>query len=253
MYPFISIGEIKYSSYNLCILIGIIIAILLFVKFEKNINSKDKEDFLTILGILLVIAFLGAFILDKFNHFTTWEDFKDNFFKPTGLTFYGGVISSFIGFNLIYYILYKSFKKNFITLNSITPYFIIGQIFGRIGCFLGGCCYGYPTDSVIGIAFPINSFAYLQYGNVKVLPTQLFEVVLLLGILSMTLIKGNFKFRIFIYLIVYSIGRFIIEYFRGDNRGNMIFIFSPSQLICVIILIISVIAYLLIKRSKQFT
>ena len=102
----------------------------------------------------------------------------------------------------------------------IMPSVAIAQGFGRIGCFLAGCCYGRETQSALGVIFPQGSLAP---AGVKLLPTQLFSSVgdfLIAGILiwfsSKSKTKGNTGA---LYLLLYGIGRFGIEFLRNDERG----------------------------------
>ena len=108
----------------------------------------------------------------------------------------------------------------------------LGHGIGRIGCFLSGCCYGIETDAWYGIQFPGMSH--------KVIPTQLFEMIFLL-ILALILGIMAFKqighFQMIIYMISYGIFRFVIEFFRGDERGQLDVGLSPSQYICILMVV----------------
>ena len=115
--------------------------------------------------------------------------------------------------------------------------------FGRIGCFLAGCCYGQVTDSCIGVDFP----------NIgKRIPTQLFESVFLFFltiVLYFLIFVVKFKYTMHTYLAAYSIFRFVIEFFRGDDaRGATVLGLYPSQLVCIFIWIIFVPTLILIKK-----
>jgi phosphatidylglycerol:prolipoprotein diacylglycerol transferase len=116
------------------------------------------------------------------------------------------------------------------------PFLCFAHAWGRLGCFLGGCCYGKPTDSFLGMQFPEKSLACQAHGHVPVHPTQLYEMVLLVA-LGLTL---NFAIpaahRIYSYLLIYGLGRFGIEFLRGDDRGNLGLIpgLSPSQQFCLL-------------------
>ena len=104
----------------------------------------------------------------------------------------------------------------------------IGHAFGRIGCFLSGCCYGIHTGTSLDINFP---------GIGEHLPTQLIEMTFLF-ILGALLLVFAFKhytnYTAVIYLFAYSIFRFVIEFFRGDERGQLVGL-SPSQYWCIVL------------------
>lgn len=123
----------KYSSYNLAIMLGIIFAILAFYKWEKAIPSTEKDTMISIVGVDLVVGFFSAFLGNKLLHFQTWEAFREHFFEFTGMTFLCGLIGSILFFAAVYYMVYRDWEKLYRTLNSITPYFILAQIWGRIG------------------------------------------------------------------------------------------------------------------------
>ena len=127
---------------------------------------------------------------------------------------------------------------------SIRP--SLKHIVGRLGCFLAGCCYGKPTTLPWGITFT-DPFAAANVGTplgVHLHPTQLYEAgaegLILLGLL-LTEKKGKpYPGRTFwLYILLYAVSRFIIEYFRGDERGT-VGIFSTSQFISVVLAPLSI-------------
>lgn len=183
MKPFITVLGQKYSSYNTAVMAGIILAFCLFCKFEKSISSAEKDNVISILGLNLVMGFLSAMLGDKLLHFHSWKDFTENLFRFTGMTFICGFLGGLIFFTVSYGILCRDIRKIYPALNAITPYFILAQIFGRTGCLMGGCCFGRPTDSICGIQYPENSFAFKVYGNQKLYPFPVMEICLLLLIL----------------------------------------------------------------------
>ena len=116
-------------------------------------------------------------------------------------------------------------------LELTVPYICYMHAWGRLGCFLGGCCHGAPTDFFLGIQFPPESRACQVHGDVPVHPTQLYEMCLLIGLGVATQIWTAKRHRITVYLIGYGVGRFCIEFLRGDDRGSLGLIpgMSPSQ------------------------
>lgn len=124
------------------------------------------------------------------------------------------------------------------------PSVAVAQGFGRIGCFLAGCCYGAETSCALGVVFPAGSLAP---SGVSLLPTQLFSAAgdfLLALVLILYARKQRRAGRVgALYLILYGIGRSIIEIFRADFRGE-IGIFSTSQFISIFIVIAGVALFL---------
>ena len=166
------------------------------------------------------------------------------------MTFYGGLIGGVIAFLLIFKFWVKKNHKAQNISNDIVPIapacITIAHAFGRIGCFLAGCCHGKVTTSALGMYFPsIDATVY---------PTQLYEA-LFLFILSAVLFwlayKKNLKYNMCIYLFAYSIFRFMLEFLRGDNRGFSLASLSPSQLLSIVALLISVGWFIILKNKRN--
>lgn len=181
------------------------------------------------LTIALGFALVGAVLLDAL-----FKIAEKGYFEIKGMTFYGGLICGAAALALML----KIFKKNTRLsaaewLNALTVPFLIFHMFGRIGCFLGGCCYGRVTDSVFGMTFPDQpNVDIFHYGH-KVFPTQLYEALCLL--LLIVIIKIADKHRFAVYVFSYPVVRFLLEFMRGDDRGAYIGVLSPAQFISVFI------------------
>ena len=118
-------------------------------------------------------------------------------------------------------------------LDLMIPSVALAQAFGRVGCFLAGCCYGKETESCLGVVFTNSDFAP---NGVKVLPTQLFMAagdLLIMAVLLWYAKKKPMGGRTSaLYLILYSIGRFLVEFLRNDDRGT-VGMLSTSQFIAI--------------------
>lgn len=108
----------------------------------------------------------------------------------------------------------------------------LGQAFGRVGCFLNGCCYGRDFNGFLSVVYPVN-------GVVKqVFPVQLLESILCL-LLAMFLLSKKSRHKghhTFLYLSLYAVLRFILEFARGDLIRGAWLSFSTSQWISILIL-----------------
>ena len=124
-------------------------------------------------------------------------------------------------------------------LRLTIPFVCCMHAWGRLGCFMAGCCHGAPTDSFLGVQFPAESPACQLYGVQPVHPTQLYEMGLLIVLGLATQFKVPPLHRIWVYLIAYGTGRFFVEYLRGDNRGAISLIppLSPSQHLAILFVI----------------
>jgi len=130
------------------------------------------------------------------------------------------------------------------------------HIFGRLGCFLAGCCHGRPTDSYIGIIFT-DAACYADPLNTPLFPSQLMEATYIFIIMMILLfIRKRRKFygQLFLlYIILYAIGRSVLEIYRGDSARGFIIedYLSHSQFIALILLGAGIYIYtLLAKRNR---
>lgn len=243
----ISIGPITIHGYGLMIAIGVLTA--LFVgeaRAKKRDLSGDQIYNLTL--VCALFGFLGAKLLFCI---VEWESFIKNpwsILSSSGFVVYGGIILGvFAGWGWCR-IRKLDFWEYF---DIVMPSVAIAQGFGRLGCFLAGCCYGRETDSWIGIAFTDSDYAP---NGVKLIPTQLISAagMFLIAFALMRYAKNRKHPGTvgFLYLILYSIGRFGVEFLRNDHRGE-IGIFSTSQFISLFMVLIGAVGfgYLLKKPS----
>lgn len=223
--------------YSLLMIAGGAVCFLLFMLITFKRHKQEMNENLFVLEMLVLSIFAAlpaAIVLDSLLKMS-----ETGKFELKGATFYGGLLGALAIFPL--FLLIKRNRKVSIyeRLCDLAPCIPAGHSLGRIGCFLGGCCFGSPTDSIFGVVFPESSVPYDYYGGeVAVHPTQLYEAFYLL-ILSVFLLFFSKKHSFPLYLILYSAGRLFIEFFRNDDRGEVIgFPLSPAQLISVFLIII---------------
>ena len=235
------IGKITIHGYGTMIAIGVLAAIAVAILRckKKDINPEPVLD-------LVLIGLIGGFAGGKLLFIIVeilsdgWSNFIRNpkaYLGGSGFVVYGGIICAVIT-GVIYF---KIKKTDFLTYwDMIMPSVSIAQGFGRIGCFLAGCCYGAVTDSPIGVVFPSGSLAP---AGVKLWPTQLMMSAgnfIIAGILILASTKLKKRGQIgSLYLILYAIGRFGIEFLRNDHRGA-VGVFSTSQFISLFIVVIGI-------------
>ena len=229
--------EIGYNnfipSYNLFVGIGIAIA-MLFLQYQipfKAMGEAQKHKIHLSLIISIFLGFIGAFTFDAYSQ--NIELTFDNLNK-IGLTFLGGLISGLI----VLVFCLKIFKFPILpTLDFMTLPFCISHFFGRLGCFMAGCCFGNSTNSILGVNFPIDSLPFNHFQRlVNVHPTQLYECAFVLC-LFLFFLKYKIKNQFYIYILTYSIFRFTLEFIRADNRGSVLNqnVFTPSQIISIFV------------------
>lgn len=236
---------IENFSYILMIVIGVATAIfwLVFYLKRRGFSRNTIIDVVACTLFTVAIGIVGAMLFQN-----VYDLIKDpaNYKFTFSMTFYGGLIFGTLGFILLFFLFVKKHNDiSFAEILIVAPICITcAHAFGRIGCFLAGCCYGNVTDSCIGVEFP----------NIgKRIPTQLFEsgfLFLLTAALYVFIFVVKFKYTMHVYLASYSVFRFIIEFFRGDDaRGATVLGLYPSQLICVFIWIIFVPTLILVKKK----
>ena len=231
---------IQIKSYGLMIAIGIIVASTLFINKGKS-KGLDEDSLLN----LIIFAVLGGMLGGKGLFIIT--EIKDIIKDPSILLNfgYGFVIYGAIGGGTLAMYLYCKRKQwNIIKILDMTvPVLAIAQGFGRIGCFLAGCCYGEETTLPIGVKFPEGSLAP---SGVYLHPTQIYSSIFdfLLGFLLLYYSrKEKQPGKIMgLYLMIYSVGRFLVEFLRDDPRGN-VGILSTSQFIAIFTLIFGIVIF----------
>ena len=231
MYPVIfRIGSFTLYAYCLFLVLGILTAILVSRKNARHHNLSPKP----IAGIFFIIlssSLMGArllYVVINFDYYgSNWTDILQ--FWEGGLVFWGGLLLA-----VMVTPIYLKHKKLPVlrTADILSPGCALGHAVGRIGCLLAGCCYGKPCNLPIAIKFANpESFAPL---GVYLHPTQIYAVLSNLFLFLILLyIQNRKKFHgmVFLgYIMLYSLFRSVIEYFRGDFRGNFFFdCISTSQ------------------------
>ncbi|MCM1055749.1 MAG: prolipoprotein diacylglyceryl transferase [Bacteroides sp.] len=260
MLPYIYIFGREFPSYSVCAILGGI-AISFFCALQCRFPRKkarvrvDMQDIL----LMLVFAAFGLIIGAKFMYAVTSIDYSYredlNFFSNLwewikltvsgGLVFYGGLIGAAAG-GFIYILHYKTPVSEMSDIAFVgVPLF---HAFGRVGCFLGGCCFGTEYHGPFSIVYPNGSLGGAPAG-VELFPVQLAESLLDLILWAVLFAVYRKTCRRWLssglYLSCYGVIRFILEYFRGDSIRGHLGALSSSQFISIFIAAIGV--FLLIK------
>ncbi len=257
MYPIIQVFSFTIGTYGVCCTVGIVLAVLLSL-WNIRRTKFNRYDLIEAEVFILIGALLGAKLLylivdfDSVAHMFREHGFNLHTLQGIiqgGFVFYGG----FLGGLLAVFLYAKSQKKSlWLYLTPIAPCVPLAHAFGRVGCFMGGCCYGIPSEE-FGIAFT-NSLG--APNGVKLFPVQLLEAALLLILaLVMQLYYSRTKHRhctIYLYLFIYPVIRIITEQFRYDDAERGIFLgLSTSTWISIGIFVVGLII-LLIDKKKGF-
>jgi phosphatidylglycerol---prolipoprotein diacylglyceryl transferase len=209
------------------------------------------------LGVYIVIAALvGAKLLLLAVNYSYFRSNPREILvlARSGGVFYGGLIGATL---VALWYIHRHRLPVWTTCDMFAPGIALGHVIGRLGCLMAGCCYGLPTTKPWGITFT-DPFAALNVGtplNQPLHPTQLYEAgaeLIILAVLLLTERKGRvFPGRTFWgYMLLYAISRFIIEFYRGDERG-IIMGFSTSQFISLILAPFAVIMLVVLSRRAS--
>ena len=258
------IGDFTLYSYGVMLLIAYLVGLWIASREGKRrgIDPKKIESlaFWIILGgvigarIWYVLEHLSDYSRNPFEILMIWRG---------GLVFYGGFIGGFIG-GLLYL---RLSKLSFYRVSDIfAPALAIAFAIGRIGCFLNGCCYGKITNSWIGVRFPARDLPpvycdHLKHGYIEpgaqwslpVIPTQListvdcFIIFLILWYLRKKSLKEGSLF--FIFLILYGIHRFTIDFFRYYEGNALVLKYlTLSQVMSIVFIITG--SFMLFYRTR---
>lgn len=253
MYPYpVFLG---LTIYDICLCVGIVVCFLLFGFLADRHKIRRKiQNFTLLCGVAAVVLGYGSAVLFQalYNIKTLGKFVID---ENTGATFYGGLIGGVAVFLALYFGVgyFKFDDKSHVAVfldiaESAVPGIALAHSVGRLGCLSAGCCHGALTNAWYGIEMHGNM------GYAKYVPTQLFEAVFLLFLFGFLLIRSLDKkgYCLPIYLSVYAVWRFLIEYVRADYRGDtFIDALTPSQLISIILFAVGVGVFFLERYLRK--
>ena len=249
MYPYrVFLG---LSAYDILICVGILLCFFTFSHLADKRKMKAKlQNFAMVCGVVAIgLGLLSAVLFQALYNIESRGTFEIT--TNTGMTFYGGLIGGAGVFLLVWFTVgsytFKGGenKSSFFTLASCAvPGIVIAHAMGRLGCLMAGYCHGSRTEAWIGI---------MMYGNegyAKYVPTQLFEAIFLLCLFALVFIRAREggRYNLPLYMSVYAVWRFIIEFARDDYRGSIPIVnITPSQFIAVLMILGSVGVFFLEK------
>lgn len=261
MFPIIHLwNKIEIPTYFLSFFIGCILALLLLRKMNKSV----KDDILYSSVYMIIGIGAGAKVMYFFSklpriilRFSVFVEFlKTDFIGAInyafgGLTFFGGLVGAILGL----YIYCKRYKLDFVEFVRIfVPVFPLVHGFGRIGCFLAGCCYGKEYHGPMSVIFPYNEFM-TELSTVPRFPVQLMEALgnFIIFAILIVLFRKNFDAYKLLgtYLLMYSLLRFFDEFLRGDSDRGLYKYISTSQIICIILIPIAI--FLIIRYRNNYS
>jgi len=236
-------------SYGFLIALGCIAAFTYMWR-----TSRMSFDQANTLFILLILAgVIGGKVFLIFEAPAYYLRNPGRLISGSGFVFYGSLLLC-IPTMLWFFRRNKMPVLSMLDIMAIVTCIVHG--FGRLGCFMAGCCYGLPTEGPLGVIFT-DPVCQAKPLNTPLHPTQLYEAAFIFALLTGLLIlkrRKTFDGQVFlVYLIVYASGRGIIEMFRGDiERGFVIRdIVSISQFISLVLIAVAAFFYVKLKRKVK--
>ena len=245
------IAGLPIKTYGFCMALGFLAAWQVLSWLCRR-TGRAADPLSNLLMLMLFSGIIGA-RLEYVREF--WErEFASNplsIFKiwQGGLVFYGGLLGAIAGAFITAHYLKRDIREYY---PALVPGIAIMAGFGRIGCFLTGCCYGAETSSPIHVVYPEGG---IVPGGIPLVPVQLYEaafdfiLVIVLVILSAKS-KGIRPHLLNLYCLLYAVFRFILEFWRADSIRGALGPFSTSQWISLFLIVCVSVKEVLNTRRK---
>jgi phosphatidylglycerol:prolipoprotein diacylglycerol transferase len=242
-------GPITIRAFGLCLALGFMTALWVATRLAAQTPHRTPDALSTLAIWMLLAGVAGARAAYVAEHWTA--EFADPVghgqlaallrLDQGGLMFYGGLVGATAALAVFARIKRDSFLGLADLLVTVLP---LGHAFGRVGCFLHGCCYGKPADTAISVCFPRFSPAWHDHVacgilpetaaiSLPVIPTQLIEAAG--NLVLFALLAGRYRrwadrpgLVVGAYAVGYAALRFGVEALRGDSRMP-VGLFSISQ------------------------
>ena len=244
MLPFIEIGPFRISSYIFMALLAFLTSTLLVVLRRKS-QSIAAWEAVVLSCATLIGGVIGAKIFHLAGRVIKGEAFWTAQFwqsvrLSSGYVWFGGVAGA-----LLFLLIYAKIRQMPLQtiMDIMTPFALSFDGIARFGCLFAGCCFG------------VRASWGIKIHGVTRFPSPLFESALCLIVLALLLIWMPERKRpgilLPLYLAAYSIGRFILEFFRGDISRGAFLVFSTSQWISLLALIALGVVFVVAQKKEK--
>jgi phosphatidylglycerol:prolipoprotein diacylglycerol transferase len=269
MYPIIHIFGKTIGTYGLFSIIGVLVTFLMIALYARRKKSDLYKDWSNAYLFTLAFAIVGLVIFKPIIllirlpwdwNLYAGDSFGEIFSKFFGeMVFFGGLLGGIAGLALYC----KLFKVDLVPMLDLCAATIpLGHAFGRIGCLLGGCCYGQEMYSVniLTVIYPPSPLKiaaeYIVPSGVPLLNVPGMEsafLVLLFAVNSVLFLKTNIRgLCTGIYLTAYGMWRFVIEFFRGDEIRGVYFGLGVSQYVSIVLFVVGIVVLVKVSKSGTF-
>ena len=240
-------------SYGVMAALGFLAAILTWTWLGRR--ERRPDGFASDLGLWLMVAGIGGSRIAYVA--ANWSQYRDAPLDVVridqgGLVFYGGLVLASAA--LVAFARLRRVPLWHLADFAI-PGLAVGHALGRIGCFLNGCCYGVPAaaDACCGVVFSTASEPGRLFEGIPLHPVQLYEAACLFiiwAILLRAYPRRKKDGNVFaLYLLLYPPCRFLIEFFRGDDRISWIAL-DVAQLVSIALFLAGVLLFAFLPRRR---
>jgi phosphatidylglycerol---prolipoprotein diacylglyceryl transferase len=244
-------GSFTIYTYGFCIALGALFGFLyMYWQGKKQFGlTFDQSNNLFIM--LLLAGIIGGKFFLIFENPSFYLHQPKELISGSGFVFYGSLLLA-IPVMLWYFKKIKIPVLGMLDVMAIVTCIVHG--FGRIGCFMAGCCHGIPTNSFLGVIFT-DLRCQAEPLNTSLHPTQLYEATLIFTIMIVLWryqSRKKFAGQLFLlYLMTYALGRGVLEIFRGDFQRGFIIdgILSNSQFISLCVICLA--GYFYVKLNRK--
>lgn len=255
MYPDVMrLGFLHIRSYGLMLAIAFLVGTWIALREARRL-ALDEDKLVTVILGTLIAGVLGARALYVLEHI---DEFRGGWQSVLaiwqgGLTLYGGVTAGAVVGLLM---ARRMGMPMWTVADALTPSVALGTMFGRIGCFLNGCCYGKPTDLPWGVTYPADSFPGLEFGHVPIHPSQIYFALaglvlfLALWLLRKRLTTPGHLFWVFVGS--FGLVRVFLDFTRAYEEGSKFtvgpIVLTESQLFSIAM---ALFAALMLARRRR--
>jgi phosphatidylglycerol:prolipoprotein diacylglycerol transferase len=251
-------GVIHIRTYGLMLAIAFLVGTWIGLH-EARRRGLDPDALVTVVLVALISSVLGARLLYVLEHL---EEFRGSWASVLavwqgGLTLYGGIIAGVIGG---LWTARRAGMPMWETADALAPSIALGTAFGRVGCFLNGCCYGRPTQLPWGVTYPPDSFPGLEFGATPLHPAQiynaLFGLALFAGLWSVRKRVKTPGALFWSFVIAFALGRVVLDLFRAYEPSAQIARLGPipvteSQLMSLALALFGMLMIVRLRRESR--
>lgn len=256
MHPeLLQLGPLHVRSYGAMMAVAFLVGTWLSLREARRLGL-DEDRLVNVILVTLIASILGARALYVLEHL---QEFRREWGSMLavwqgGLTLYGGIAAgTFAGLLAAT----RFGLPRWLVADALTPALALGTMFGRLGCFLNGCRYGSPTSGPFGVTFPPGSFAQLEFGDVPVHPSQLYNAAAGLALFGLVwFLRTRLRtpgLLLWVFLSLFALVRIPIDLTRAWEADAVLLHVGPtgfteSQLTSLALLLFSALMILRLRR-----